>query len=109
MNSRAVRVVAKSPSELSAKDVQSESRPKNQANPGRWLDAGSSISSNQPGSQVRVRDQTLKCADPGPVICVLELGIRELQADCSIEILPVILSRTFEQLCKSRTQMIVCR
>ena len=37
MNSRAVRVVAKSPMELSAKDVQKESRPKNQAKPGRWL------------------------------------------------------------------------
>src|SRR5713226_3753451 len=36
-NSRAVRVLEKSPAALSAKEVQNESRPKNQANPGRWL------------------------------------------------------------------------
>src|SRR5204863_470938 len=37
MNSSAVRVVAKSPSASSASAVQNESRPKNHANPGRWL------------------------------------------------------------------------
>jgi hypothetical protein len=36
-NASAVRVVANSPSEVVARDVQSASRPKNQANPGRSL------------------------------------------------------------------------
>src|SRR4029077_3236033 len=37
MNSSAVRAFEKSPVAFSAKEVQNESRPKNHANPGRWL------------------------------------------------------------------------
>jgi hypothetical protein len=35
MKAMASRALAKSPAEVSAKDVQKESRPKNQAKPGR--------------------------------------------------------------------------
>src|SRR5258708_36911318 len=37
INSSALRAFEKSPEALRAKEVQNESRPKNQANPGRWL------------------------------------------------------------------------
>src|SRR6266705_1954127 len=37
VESSAVREFEKSPEALSAKEVQNESRPKNHANPGRWL------------------------------------------------------------------------
>src|SRR5260370_4913591 len=37
INSTALRAFEKSPEALSATEVQNESRPKNQANPGRWL------------------------------------------------------------------------
>src|SRR6266480_1147976 len=37
MNSSVAREFEKSPSAFSANEVQNESRPKNHANPGRWL------------------------------------------------------------------------
>src|SRR5260370_10270651 len=52
INSSALRAFEKAPEALSAKEVQNESRPKNQANPARWLSPQGRYPATTPGPRL---------------------------------------------------------
>ncbi len=90
MKSSAARLVAKSPSAFKANEVHSESRPKNQANPGTLGHARGPVTGNEPGAKIRIVDHSLHRTDAGPVVGLLQAGIRQVEAYRLAEIFLIV-------------------